>query len=43
LRGVLGGVEQDGQVLYVIIGAEDRKRHRVPFGVITRANLEVEF
>jgi ribosome maturation factor RimP len=43
LRGVLGGVEQDGHVLYVIIGAEDRKRHRVPFGVITRANLEVEF
>jgi ribosome maturation factor RimP len=43
LRGTLGGVEQDGHVLYVIIGAEDRKRHRVPLGVITRANLEVEF
>jgi ribosome maturation factor RimP len=38
-RGMLGGVE-DGHVL---IEAEDRKRHRVPLGVITRANLEVEF
>ena len=39
LRGMLGGVE-DGHVL---IDAEDRKRHRVPLGVISRANLEVEF
>jgi len=43
LRGLLGGIEDDGDVLYVIIGAEDKKRHRVPLGVITRANLEVEF
>jgi ribosome maturation factor RimP len=38
-RGTLGGVE-DGNVL---IDADDRKRHRVPLGIITRANLEVEF
>src|SRR5712691_4432586 len=38
-RGILGGV-QDGHVL---IDAEDKKRHRVPLGEITRANLEVEF
>ena len=38
-RGRLGGVE-DG---YVVIEAEDRRRHRVPIGIITRANLEVEF
>ncbi len=38
-KGVLAGVE-DGAVL---IDAEDHKRHRVPVGLITRANLEVEF
>ena len=38
-RGVLGGVENDD----VLIDAEDGRRHRVPVGVITRANLEVDF
>ena len=38
-KGRLGGVD-DGAVL---IDAEDGRRHRVPIGVITRANLEVEF
>jgi ribosome maturation factor RimP len=38
-KGRLGGVE-DGHVL---IEAEDRRTHRVPLGVIARANLEVEF
>jgi ribosome maturation factor RimP len=38
-RGTLSGLD-DGDVL---IDADDRKRHRVPLGVITRANLEVEF
>ena len=41
-RGTIGGVD-DGPVLYVLIDAEDKKRHRVPLAVITRANLEVEF
>jgi hypothetical protein len=27
----------------VLIDAEDRRTHRVPLAVITRANLEVEF
>ena len=38
-RGRLAGV--DGEDL--LIDGEDHKRHRVPLGVITRANLEVEF
>ena len=38
-KGRLGGVD-DGHVL---IEAEDRRTHRVPLGVIARANLEVEF
>jgi len=38
-KGRLGGVE-DGHVL---IEGEDRRTHRVPLGVIARANLEVEF
>jgi ribosome maturation factor RimP len=38
-KGKLGGVE-GGDVL---IEADDRKMHRVPLDVITRANLEVEF
>ena len=42
-KGVLGGVEQDDHVTVVIVDAEDGRRHRVPVGIITRANLEVEF
>jgi ribosome maturation factor RimP len=38
-KGQLGGVD-DGHVL---IEGEDRRMHRVPLGVITRANLEVDF
>ena len=38
-RGRLAGVE--GQ--HVLIDGEDGRTHRVPLGVITRANLEVEF
>lgn len=38
-KGRLGGVV-DADVL---IDAEDGRTHRVPIGVITRANLEVEF
>src|SRR5829696_8651816 len=38
-RGTLGGIEGTD----VLIDAEDGKTHRVPVGVITRANLEVEF
>jgi ribosome maturation factor RimP len=38
-RGILGGVDEGD----VLIDADDKKRHRVPLGVITRANLEVEF
>jgi ribosome maturation factor RimP len=38
-KGRLGGIE-DGQVL---IEGEDRRTHRVPLDVITRANLEVDF
>ncbi len=38
-KGRLGGLEDEA----VLIDAEDGRRHRVPIGVITRANLEVEF
>jgi ribosome maturation factor RimP len=38
-KGRLGGVDDQA----VLIDAEDGRRHRVPIGVITRANLEVEF
>ena len=38
-KGQLGGIE-DGHVL---IEGEDRRTHRVPLDVITRANLEVDF
>jgi ribosome maturation factor RimP len=38
-KGKLGGVDGTD----VLIEADDRKVHRVPLGVITRANLEVEF
>src|SRR3989441_8535487 len=38
-KGTLGGVEDNA----VLIDGADGKRHRVPMGVITRANLEVDF
>jgi len=38
-KGTLGGVEEG----HVLIDAEDRRTHRVPLAMITRANLEVEF
>jgi ribosome maturation factor RimP len=38
-RGTIAGVEGED----VLIAGEDRRTHRVPVGVITRANLEVEF
>jgi ribosome maturation factor RimP len=38
-KGQLAGVEEG----HVLVDAEDGRRHRVPFGAITRANLEVEF
>ena len=43
-KGRLDGVENEehgGAV--VLIAGDDGRRHRVPIGVITRANLEVEF
>jgi ribosome maturation factor RimP len=39
LKGRLAGVEDHD----LLIDADDGMRHRVPLGVITRANLEVEF
>jgi len=41
-KGTLGGIE-DGPVKVVLIEGEDRRTHRVPLDVITRANLEVDF
>ena len=41
-KGQLVGVE-DGPVKVVLIEGEDRRTHRVPLDVITRANLEVDF
>ena len=38
-KGRLAGVEGGA----VLIDGDDRKRHRVPLHVITRANLEVDF
>jgi ribosome maturation factor RimP len=38
-KGRLGGVEQST----VVIETDDGRTHRVPVGIITRANLEVEF
>ena len=38
-KGRLGGVDAD----HVLIESDDGRQHRVPVGVITRANLEVEF
>ncbi len=47
-RGRLAGVDDDGEAAdpaaaAVLIDADDGRRHRVPIGVITRANLEVDF
>src|SRR5262249_47797666 len=39
VKGVLRGVEGDE----VLVDGEHGRRYRVPVGVITRANLEVEF
>ena len=39
-KGRLGGLDDDSHVL---IEGEDRRMHRVPLSVITRANLEVDF
>ena len=39
-KGRLGGVDGRRDVL---IDGDDGRQHRVPLGVITRANLEVEF
>jgi ribosome maturation factor RimP len=41
-KGTVAGVE-GGDFLYILIDGDDGRRHRVPFAVITRANLEVEF
>ena len=38
-KGRLCGLEDHD----VLIDTDDGRRHRVPYGVITRANLEVEF
>jgi ribosome maturation factor RimP len=38
-KGTLAGLDGDA----VLVDGDDRKRHRVPLGVITRANLEVDF
>jgi ribosome maturation factor RimP len=38
-KGQLAGVDGDA----VLIDGEDHKRHRVPLGSISRANLEVDF
>lgn len=38
-KGRLAGVEADA----VLIDSDDGKRHRVPLGIVSRANLEVEF
>ena len=38
-KGRLGGIEGSD----VLIDGDDGRTHRVPVGVITRANLEVEF
>jgi ribosome maturation factor RimP len=42
-KGRIGGVEQGDKTPVIVIEADNGSRHRVPFGVITRANLEVEF
>jgi ribosome maturation factor RimP len=44
-KGRLGGIEAGagGRGPMVVIVGDDGRSHRVPIGVITRANLEVEF
>lgn len=42
-KGCLGGLDDSSDAPVVLIDGEDGRRHRVPLGVITRANLEVEF
>jgi ribosome maturation factor RimP len=44
-KGRLGGIEKDADRGgdFVVIVSDDGRSHRVPIGVITRANLEVEF
>ena len=44
-KGRLGGIEKgaDRDDDLVMIVSDDGRSHRVPIGVITRANLEVEF
>jgi ribosome maturation factor RimP len=44
-KGRLGGVERGGrpETAVIVIDTDDGIRRQVPFGVITRANLEVEF
>jgi ribosome maturation factor RimP len=43
-KGRLGGLEDGGGGhVIVLIEGEDRRTHRVPLDLITRANLEVEF
>jgi hypothetical protein len=34
---------EDGPVTVVLIEGEDKRTHRVPIDLITRANLEVDF
>jgi len=38
-KGRLGGID----AAHVVVETDDGRRHRVPIGVIARANLEVEF
>jgi len=42
-KGTLCGVDDGPGETVVLIEGEDRRTHRVPLGVITRANLEVDF
>jgi ribosome maturation factor RimP len=42
-KGRLDGVEDGGGGTAVVIVTDDSRRHLVPIGRITRANLEVEF
>jgi ribosome maturation factor RimP len=43
-KGRLAGIEVDGRHgVVVLIETDDGRGHRVPLGLITRANLEVEF
>jgi ribosome maturation factor RimP len=42
-KGRIDGVDENDGAPVVVLDAEDGKRHRVPYAVITRANLEVEF